>query len=315
MPPKKLNIIEPKKKPVKKPAKKKLPTKLRIVEKKIEPKKKPVKKKKKMPAKLNIVESKPKAKAKPKKLRIIAGGRYPALAKKMGLRPISEKDLAKTEADTKKRREEKERKAYPELNAITGLTQSEANEMEPMALFGLLPKELGKMVLNPSLRGGGVKLTDPATESIIRMMDKDQVHIDTMNESFHRDVIIGFRDYGNESGVKFEKKMKTKFNGLVKKAYLKSTGKKMNLGKTPLHRYSVIKLIKFALKKGVNHSVLEDIWEKYFFALEREFNNPTEATSGFGPTPEYDAWGFEISPDSPRHSTYGDEDYYGFLGN
>ena len=36
MPPKKLNIIEPKKKPVKKPAKKKLPTKLRIVEKKID---------------------------------------------------------------------------------------------------------------------------------------------------------------------------------------------------------------------------------------------------------------------------------------
>ena len=77
MPPKKLNIIEPKKKPVKKPAKKKnptklrivekkpakLPTKLRIVEKKIDSKNKPVKKKK-MPTKLNIDESKPKAKKK-----------------------------------------------------------------------------------------------------------------------------------------------------------------------------------------------------------------------------------------------------------
>lgn len=146
--------------PEKKPAKKKLPTKLRIVEKKIEPKKKPVKKKK-MPTKLNIVESKPKAKAKPKKLRIIAGGRYPALAKKMGIRPISEKDLATIDANSKKRRDEKERKAFPELNAVTGLTQSQANNMTPMALFGLLPKELGKMVLLPSQRGGGVKVARP----------------------------------------------------------------------------------------------------------------------------------------------------------
>ena len=309
MPPKKLNIIEPKKKPVKKPAKKKLPTKLRVVEKKIEPKKKPVKKKK-MPTKLNIVESKPKAKAKPKKLRIIAGGRDPAVSKKMGLRPITEKEVAETEASSKIRREEKERKAHPELNAITGLTPSEANAMTPMALFGMLPKELGKMVLNPSQRGGGVKLTDPATESIIRMMDKDQVNIDFYNESFHDGSI-----FDRFAGARFEKKMKTKYNGLVKKAYLKSTGKKMNLGKTPLYRFSVITLIKFALTKGVNHSVLENIWSNYYFALEREHNYPTEATSTHSGTPatEYDRFGDIIEFGSIEHSQFGNEDdFHGF---
>lgn len=129
--PKKLNIIEPKKKPVKKPAKK-LPTKLRIVKKKIEPKKKPVKKKK-MPTKLNIVKSKPKAKARPKKLNILPNKKVQAIV------------TPKVES-------------HPEMTAITGLTQSEANAMNPMALFGMLPLELARMVMTPSLRGGGVKV-------------------------------------------------------------------------------------------------------------------------------------------------------------
>jgi len=46
----------------------------------------------------------------------------------------------------------------PELKAITGLSKAEANKLKPEELFGLLPKELSQMVLQPSKRGGGVKL-------------------------------------------------------------------------------------------------------------------------------------------------------------
>lgn len=46
----------------------------------------------------------------------------------------------------------------PELKAITGLSKAEANKLNPEELFGLLPKELSQMVLQPSKRGGGVKV-------------------------------------------------------------------------------------------------------------------------------------------------------------
>jgi len=46
----------------------------------------------------------------------------------------------------------------PELKAITGLSKAEANKLKPEELFGLLPKELSQMVLQPSKRGGGVKV-------------------------------------------------------------------------------------------------------------------------------------------------------------
>lgn len=152
--PKKLNIIEPKKKPVKKPAKK-LPTKLRIVKKKIEPKKKPVKKKK-MPTKLNIVKSKPKAKARPKKLNILPNKKVQAIV------------TPKVES-------------HPEMTAITGLTQSEANAMNPMALFGMLPLELARMVMTPSLRGGGVKVG----ETPVNKFTLDDAEAATNNVPFH----------------------------------------------------------------------------------------------------------------------------------
>ena len=121
MPPKRLKIVEPKK------PKKKVPKRLKIVEeKKIEPKKKPVKKKK-LPKKLNIKPEKKKmVKKMPKRLKIVEAP------------PLEE--------------------THPELTAITGMTGVQANAMSSLALFGMLPKELGQMVLNPSQRGGGVKV-------------------------------------------------------------------------------------------------------------------------------------------------------------
>ena len=135
MPPKRLKIVEPKKKP-----KKKVPKRLKIVEeKKIEPKKKPVKKKK-LPKKLNIKPEKKKmVKKMPKRLRIVEAP------------PLEE--------------------THPELTAITGLSGVEANAMTPLALFGLLPKELGQMVLNPSQRGGGVKVGNKSPLELVEQYD------------------------------------------------------------------------------------------------------------------------------------------------
>lgn len=44
------------------------------------------------------------------------------------------------------------------VEKMTGLSRETANKMSPEQLFGMLPKELGKMVLLPSQRGGGVKV-------------------------------------------------------------------------------------------------------------------------------------------------------------
>jgi len=64
-----------------------------------------------------------------------------------------------------KKKEEKEAKKavieeLPELKALTGLNKTEANKLSPLALFGMLPKELSlNIVLNP--KATGVKVGEP----------------------------------------------------------------------------------------------------------------------------------------------------------
>tara|TARA_R110000772_G_scaffold117112_1_gene222446 strand:- start:401 stop:1090 length:690 start_codon:yes stop_codon:yes gene_type:complete len=53
------------------------------------------------------------------------------------------------------------KKPESQLSKMTGLSRAEANKMDPAQLFGMLPKELGKMVLQPSRRGGGVSVGTP----------------------------------------------------------------------------------------------------------------------------------------------------------
>ena len=45
------------------------------------------------------------------------------------------------------------KEALPQLKKLTGLTKAEANKLDPTALFGLLPSELGKKILNPKETG------------------------------------------------------------------------------------------------------------------------------------------------------------------
>jgi len=52
-----------------------------------------------------------------------------------------------------KEKVKKEILELPQLKAITGLTKAEANKLDPAELFGLLPSEISKKILNPKETG------------------------------------------------------------------------------------------------------------------------------------------------------------------
>lgn len=108
---------------------------------------------------------KAKAKAKmPKTLRIketVATGvnrskaekkaRIVAKVLKLGKEQVAKKQKTKKDYTAPK-------KLRTELLDSFGLTNAEANKMDPTKLFGMLPPEIGQMILTPSLRGGGVQV-------------------------------------------------------------------------------------------------------------------------------------------------------------
>ena len=50
------------------------------------------------------------------------------------------------------------KKLESQLSKVTGLSNAEANKMNPTQLFGMLPTELRTMITTPSKRGGGVSI-------------------------------------------------------------------------------------------------------------------------------------------------------------
>ena len=75
-------------------------------------------------------------------------------------------------APKKKRTIRVKKNPTPELTAITGLSKAQANAMSPAELFGMLPKELGQMVLLPSQRGGGVQVAKKPTPKLLEEWKK-----------------------------------------------------------------------------------------------------------------------------------------------
>ena len=69
------------------------------------------------------------------------------------------KERKKTEANIKKQE-------LPQLMAIAGLTKKQANKLDPAALFGLLPSELSKKILNPKETGIKVAQNRISNESL-----------------------------------------------------------------------------------------------------------------------------------------------------
>jgi len=80
---------------------------------------------------------------------------------------IARQKKAKARAEVAKSLAKVKKDELPELMAITGLGKSEANAKSPLELFGMLPKELGQMVLNPSQRGGGAKVGHQSPLSLV----------------------------------------------------------------------------------------------------------------------------------------------------
>ena len=231
--PKKLNIVETKKKPV---VKKRVPKKLNIkpAKKKIEPKKKPVVKKR-LPTKLNIkpVQKKKMVKKLPTKLNII--------------------------------------EKHPELMAITGLTTKKANAKTPLELFGMLPKEIGQMVLNPSQRGGGVKLTDPAIkekaiDEFISEVREDHKQDGSVSRA-RQDTRTGYLgDAAENYKEKYEKSTKRKFGTLFRKTVgrpIKVTGRSVN----SLNMVSIVKILLNSAKVPLPE--VKKIYSDYKYEMER----------------------------------------------
>ena len=59
-----------------------------------------------------------------------------------------------------------------QLKSFTGLNTSQANQADPIALFGMLPQELRKNVLLPSQRGGGVKVGKKSPLGLVKEYDE-----------------------------------------------------------------------------------------------------------------------------------------------
>ena len=109
---------------------------------------------------------------------------------------------------------------------LTGLTAAEMNKMTPLELFGLLPKELGKKVLDPKTTGvqvGGIpisKITEGDleiydlvpeeedsnyNESMLYMNDYTDVMSRSQSDWYLKANRKGYYDLSEASQVKYEK--------------------------------------------------------------------------------------------------------------
>mgnify|MGYP003645724809 CR=1 FL=1 len=109
--------------------------------------------KKTEPRKKIVVTSFPKPKGKPKgKQRVPNEEPAPAtLQQAVGNRPKPKPKKKKNLVI--KPKVKKEILELPQLKAITGLTKAQANKLDPAELFGLLPSEISKKILNPKATG------------------------------------------------------------------------------------------------------------------------------------------------------------------
>ena len=118
----------------------KKPIKFKVVK----PKKEPEKPKKKKPIKFKVVKKKEEEKPKPKK--------------KMKFKVVKKKP------DPEK-----------EIKRVAGVTKAQANKMDPAELFGKLPVELRKKVLNPKETGVKVASSKITPKDLLDLVKKMQI--------------------------------------------------------------------------------------------------------------------------------------------
>ena len=93
------------------------------------------------------------------------------------------------------------------------------------------------------------------------------------------------------AGERYVKKMRTKFNGILKREYKKTTGRTIGF-RSPLNKQRVTFVAQKMAALGMNFKLINEIVTNYEKALENEDENPTQHTSAHGgEETKYDSMG------------------------
>ena len=169
-----------------------------------------------------------------------------------------------------------------ELQDSFGLSNAEANKMDPTKLFGMLPPEIGRMILTPSLRGGGVQVAPSATTPAKIKAFVDEVRADHSREGKQnimrskwgavadartntRSGYLG--DAAEKHKEKFEKATKRKLGTL----YRKTVGRPMKLSKgLSVNKLTMASLVNILLNSAkVSIPAVKEIYNDYRYEMLR----------------------------------------------
>ena len=138
---------------------------------------------KRLPVATGVIRSKAE-----KKARIIGKVR------KLGKEQVEKKQKTKKNFTAPK-------KLRTELLDSYGLTNAEANKMDATKLFGMLPPEIGRMILTPSMRGGGLQVGRHNIKSKVKyILEEGKEQLNTMRGSYDYESTTQANLYGEIVG-------------------------------------------------------------------------------------------------------------------